>query len=375
MGKLTNALQGNLNDDKGPGRGRGERQLDLFLSLADRAESKPRLASSHPPAVAEDSPPEDRYGPELILPTSGEPPDVSAEVRAVLSESGSARPVENVDAGGTAKTPLRTGIYRRPRRSMAPPPPSPPPQAPREPSGRMRMSPWVWLREWLAGVEMDRRMVSLVVVLVVLVAIAAFWSACPRQRDPQPGTTVDLSEIGLAADGAESSSAPAPAVAGAVTPEDAPASAPGPASPPAAVAADWKINGAVTTRAGGDYIVKFSDPVFVSADNISVEGMRALKSLAAKLVTLKGGARVVVTGHTDDVPLSRPTPQFRNNADLAEARAKTAMEHLAHYARANKALTFEMRAGTLADAPYPNDSNRNRRLNRTATVQVVPAKP
>jgi flagellar motor protein MotB len=84
---------------------------------------------------------------------------------------------------------------------------------------------------------------------------------------------------------------------------------------------------------------------------------------------------VIVTGHTDDIPLSRPTPEFRDNADLAAARAKAAMEHLAHYARANKALTFEMRTGTIADAPYPNDSNRNRRLNRTATVQVMPAHP
>ncbi|HRX06639.1 MAG TPA: hypothetical protein P5306_06045, partial [Kiritimatiellia bacterium] len=149
-----------------------------------------------------------------------------------------------------------------------------------------------------------------------------------------------------------------------------------PLTPPAAAAAaDWKIAGAETTVADGVYHVKFADPVFVSANYLSPEGVRALKALAAKLVTLKAGARVTVTGHTDDIPLSRPTPQFRSNADLAEARARAAMEHLAHYARANKSLTFEMRAGTLADAPYPNDSDRNRRLNRTATIQVVPAKP
>jgi hypothetical protein len=53
--------------------------------------------------------------------------------------------------------------------------------------------------------------------------------------------------------------------------------------------------------------VRFNDPVFVSADKISIEGMRALKAVAAKLVALKGRAKVVVTGYTDDVPLTKPT--------------------------------------------------------------------
>ncbi|MDD3440572.1 MAG: hypothetical protein PHU50_03885 [Kiritimatiellae bacterium] len=368
MGKFSNALQGNLNDDKGPGKGRGERQLDLFLSLSDRPDAKPRLASSHLPAEEESAGNTARPEPEMVLPPPREPPDVSAEVRAVLSESGPPRPVENTDPGGTARPPLRTGIYRRPPRRVSPPPAA---AAPRPSGGPPLRRAWGRLRDWLGEVEMDRRMVSLVVLLVVLVAIAAFWSACPRS--PEPGTTVDLRELQ-----AESDAPPAgAAVAAAPAAPAAPKAPSGPplAPPPAAAAADWKIAGAETTVADGIYHVKFADPVFVSANYLSPEGVRALKSLAAKLVTLKAGARVTVTGHTDDIPLSRPTPQFRSNADLAEARARAAMEHLAHYARANKALTFDMRAGTLADAPYPNDSDRNRRLNRTATIQVVPVQP
>ena len=67
--------------------------------------------------------------------------------------------------------------------------------------------------------------------------------------------------------------------------------------------------------------IQFTAPIFVSTDRISVEGMKALKTLAGRLQTLQSDARVVVTGHTDDVPLSRPTPQFQNNADLAAARS------------------------------------------------------
>lgn len=369
MGKFTNALQGSLNNDKGPGKLRSGRQLDLFLSLSDRAETKPRIVSSQPRPGAADPPSAPRPEPEMVLPPYSEPPDVSADVRAVLSDSEPVRPVEDAGTDGGGRPPLKTGIYRRPQRRPVPPAAtSSPPPRPSAP--KARWAPLQWLQDWFAGVELDRRMVSLVVVLIVLVALVAFWSACPRQRGLEPGTLVDLREIHRPVEEAPAASVPVAAIPAA----SRPVATPGPASSPApAVAADWKITGAETTVAGGAYAIRFADPVFVSADNISVEGMRALKSLAAKLVTLKAGARVVVTGHTDDVPLSRPTPQFRNNADLAEARAKTAMEHLAHYARANKALVFEMRAGTLADAPYPNDSPRNRRLNRTATVQVIPA--
>jgi flagellar motor protein MotB len=82
---------------------------------------------------------------------------------------------------------------------------------------------------------------------------------------------------------------------------------------------------------------------------------------------------VVVTGYTDDVPLSNPTDKFRTNADIAAARGKTAVEHLAQFAKANAALTFDPQTGDPAQAPYPNDSPQNRRLNRTVTVQIIPA--
>ncbi|MGD9613518.1 MAG: hypothetical protein AB7V22_11540, partial [Kiritimatiellia bacterium] len=93
----------------------------------------------------------------------------------------------------------------------------------------------------------------------------------------------------------------------------------------------------------------------------------------AKLVAQKSGARVVVTGFTDDIPLTKTTDQFKDNADIAAARAKVAGAHLEQFARANKALRFEVRTGEPHQAPFPNDSPQNRRLNRTATVQVFPA--
>jgi flagellar motor protein MotB len=341
-----------------------ERQLDLFSSLADRSAPAPKNAPAKPA-------PETPSGPEMVLPPAGTPPpDVSADVRAVLSES---RPVRHVDAesrsGEGAPLP-RTGIYQRPRRP-APPPPAPPPPpsrpAPKAPSTE-RISPVRWIRDWFSGVELDRRMVSLVVVLTVLVALVAFWTACPRDGGESLGTTVNLDE-------AQPSPGNSPVAAASVSPAPAAVAGAAPALAPAAVlsAPDWAVPGTVATRSGGAMLIRFSDPVFVSADKISVEGWAALKAAAAKLVSLKSGARVIVTGYTDNEPLSKPTPQFKSNADIAAARAKVAVDHLAQFSRAGKGLAFEARTGETAQAPYPNDTPQNRRLNRTVTLQVIPA--
>lgn len=352
MGELSNALQGKMNSRKSHIKDPSERQLDLFSSLSDRTKTSPKIISPKP---------EPRPELEMVLPAAkGGPPDVSADVRAVLSESGLSRASEFSTSDEAARPLPPTGIYRRPRQPPAPlAAPLPPPRAPSGPRVPARSQ----IRAWFSGVELDRRIVSLVVVLVLLVALISFWTACPRTTPADSGTSINLAEM---------QPGPEP-VAPISPPGSSSAPAPAPASPAALTAADWKIAGAETFLNGGVYLVRFTDPVFVSTDKISIEGMRALKAVAAKLVSLEAGARVIVTGYTDDVPLSRPTPGFADNADLAAARAKVALEHLALFARANKKLAFEPATGDPARAPYPNDGPANRRLNRTATVQVMRA--
>ena len=175
---------------------------------------------------------------------------------------------------------------------------------------------------------------------------------------------MSLDEIPPATESAPAAPPPVssvPALAAPVAPAAAPA---GPG---------WEIPGALAVQNGGAVLIRFTAPVFVSADKISIEGMDALKAVAAKLVALNIGARAIVTGYTDNEPLTKPTPQFQSNADIAAARAKVAAEHLAQFARAGKGLAFDSRAADLSQAPFPNDTPQNRRLNRTATVQVIPA--
>ena len=359
MSELSNALQGKLNSRKSHVKDpAADRQLDLFSSLSDRSVSAPKFARPR-------SEPEASGGLEMVLPPPGNPPDVSAEVRAALSESGQVRSAEAATPSAEAPSPLRTGVYHRPRRAAPPPAAVAPP--PPEPASVARGAALRRIRGWFEGVELDRRLASLVVVLIALVGLIAYWTARPRKAAEPSEAAVRLDEVPPAPEPAPAAPAPPPAAASPVP--AAPAVAPAAAAP----AADWKIPGTEATREGDAILIRFRDPVFVSADKISVEGWAALKAVAAKLVAQKAGARVVVTGYTDSEPLGKPTAQFKSNADIAAARAKVALEHLAQFARAGAGLTFEARTGEPSQAPYPNDTPQNRRLNRTATVQVIPA--
>lgn len=358
MSDLSDMMQGKFRQRKLHVKDQDARQLDLFASLADRSAAPPKLALPNPPPAAEPRP-----QPELVLPPAGAPPDVTADVRAVLSEAGQTRRIEITAQPPDAGAALRTGVYhRKPRAPIAPPASAVPRRAGAEPASGVRR-----LRAWLAGIEVDRRLVSLVVVLAVLVGALAYWTARPR-REAVPAETAHASAGAVPA----AEIAPAQPAAGAPPAAVAPPAVP--AEPMAGVvrAPDWKIPGTEVVQNGGAYFIRFTDPVFESGDRISIKGMEALKAVGARLAALKAGARVVVTGFTDNVPLAKPTDQYQSNADIAAARAKAAVDHLAAYARANKGLAFEAQAGAEALAPYPNDTLQNRRLNRTVTVQVVP---
>ena len=366
MSELSNALQGKLNSRKSHIKDpASDRQLDLFSSLSDRSITKPRFAKSK-------SEPELQEGIPMVLPSTEPPSDLSSDVRSVLSESSQVRHIDAAPQSGEEPSPVRTGVYHRPRRAAAPPSMARESSAPSKPS-TFSIAPVIQsIRDWFSGVEWDRRLVAIVAALFLLVALLAFWSARPSRTDEGADTVVNLDEVQSVENVAPVEPVPmsvAPVSAPAVVAATPPASAPVVELP----VVNWKIPGTVATQNGGAILLRFEDPVFVSADNISIEGMRALKTVAAKLVAMKITGRVLVAGYTDDVPLTKPTVQFKSNEDIAAARGKVAADHLAQFSRANKGLVFEAKAGPTSQAPYPNDTPQNRRLNRTATVQVIPA--
>lgn len=280
-----------------------------------------------------------------------------------------------------------TGVFHRP---VAPQEPAAPASAPEMPSGAEEGLEWeddgkiplsMRLRAWLAGLEWNAKTISVLAAMLVLVALAGYFGARGRGAPAVP----DAPGVALPAPEEPAPAAPlavdppvavpltvdAPVASPIAPPPEAPAAGPVPPPPPEASApAPWTVPGCKIETLENGYYVVFEEPAFESVDNISKTGMAAFRLLAAKLKALDGGAQVLVTGYTDNVPMSKPTAKFKSNADIAQARAVAAAEHLKAFAR-NGALAFETAAGKESEAPYPNDTPSNRRRNRTATVRVV----
>lgn len=313
----------------------------------------------------------------------------------------------------TAGRPLPpTGRFHKPvpqPAASAPTPPSQEPIPPADPDGvewddddadTIPLS--LRLRAWWAGIDASRKLIGSAVLLFVLVALVAVASVhCSGPADESPIATPpsngpgalegEVNDDALAttqsqppssgtADAAAGQPAEPPAVA-AQAPADLPppatpaSAAPTPLPPPAEKPAPLPalaIPGFKVSSTADGYLLVFEQPAFESLDYLSVSGMKALKTLGARLKALKKPLRVTLTGYTDNVPMSHPTDKFKSNADIAAARAAVATDHLRHFAN-NDLLSFEALAGPETEAPFPNDTPASRRLNRTVTIRLAPA--
>lgn len=378
--------------------------------------TEPDMTSEQPPI-----PPTDPI--TDLPPPPDDPPEVAADIRAMFLEEEERQRAEETITIREGKPPLVTGIYRKPRTAApkplvlpladplrrpsppppssssasparpqpapsTPPPPRPAPPAPPRPSTPPRSprpSPLAALRTYLSDAPLGPKGLLALLGAILLVALLAWWSGSPKKPAPQEPT---LASTDIPSDIPPASpEVPPPADDGGATSTLPPPSLPAPPTPPATATATatattpagtpaigLRIPGATVTLTGdGAWQVRYDAAVFVSADRISVEGMKALKATAAALLKLPDGATITIQGHTDDIP---PPPDatgpFRTNADLAAARAAVVQEHLNVFCKRQSRYVFETAAPGTVPAPYPNDTDAHRRLNRTATLRIVP---
>ncbi|MFP4154400.1 MAG: flagellar motor protein MotB [Halothiobacillaceae bacterium] len=83
----------------------------------------------------------------------------------------------------------------------------------------------------------------------------------------------------------------------------------------------------------------------------------------------KNDDQIIVTGHTDDVPISSGT--FRSNWDLSAARAVTVLHALEERGNVERSR-LEARGMGENQPIAPNDTPENRALNRRVEIAVVP---
>lgn len=124
-----------------------------------------------------------------------------------------------------------------------------------------------------------------------------------------------------------------------------------------------RIDGLRTEAKADHLVIRFNEGAFSSLTNLSTAAVGQIKALVGQLRPSLANYRLVVEGHTDNIPM-RPTGTFANNAALAAARAKTAVD-LLKIEGANAIAAVSPGA-----APYPNDTPENRRRNRTVVIRL-----
>lgn len=114
--------------------------------------------------------------------------------------------------------------------------------------------------------------------------------------------------------------------------------------------------------------VVFESPLFSSRATLAGEGAEVLHKLGAILIKHGQEWEVVVTGHTDAVPL-RGNGLYRDNKELGLARAMEVVRYLMREANVPAGMLRAATAGEEAP-PFPGVDAESRLKNRTVTLQV-----
>jgi type VI secretion system protein ImpK len=110
--------------------------------------------------------------------------------------------------------------------------------------------------------------------------------------------------------------------------------------------------------------LRIADSFTSGSDQVKKEFIPLLNKIAQELQA--DNSRIVVTGHTDDVPIF--TARFPSNWHLSQARARSVANILLASAPLRERVTFEGRAESEPIAP--NDTAENRALNRRIEIQI-----
>jgi len=114
--------------------------------------------------------------------------------------------------------------------------------------------------------------------------------------------------------------------------------------------------------------VTFDAPLFSSRTTLAGQGDLLLKKVGVVLLKHSGEWEVVVTGHTDAVPL-RGSGLYRDNKELGLARALEVVRYLMREAKVPAAMLQAATAGE-ENPPFPGEDVDSCRKNRTVTVQI-----
>ena len=131
------------------------------------------------------------------------------------------------------------------------------------------------------------------------------------------------------------------------------------------------LAGTEVTRLGDVLQVRFTQPVFTLGVSLTSSGQTVLADVAAAVTPTADRQVVVVSGHTDAVPLP-PGGRYADNQDLALARAEAAAARLVA-----GGVPSDRAAVSVATAPppHPQDEGVAQPLNRTVELVIYEQGP
>jgi len=139
--------------------------------------------------------------------------------------------------------------------------------------------------------------------------------------------------------------------------------------PPSSAWPEFMIEGVKVVPSSQACSLFFDSGVFTSLITPSTTAVKQLTQIADVLRPQIDRYKIIVEGHTDDKPL-RKTSTYNGNDALGLARAEAVRKLLITKGRLPAGAISARHAGG-RKAPYPNNSDANRRRNRTVVIRLV----
>ena len=135
------------------------------------------------------------------------------------------------------------------------------------------------------------------------------------------------------------------------------------------LAALKELDGVRAKKEGEAVIVQFNQGLFSAGSCIlRAEAKSVIKRCIESVLSLDSPEQIVVEGHTDNTPVTG-TGSYKNNWQVGMARSTSVVEFLLENFNGLSGRLFAVSRGE-GDSPFPNDTEKTRKRNRTVVMRI-----